>query len=219
MAINKLSTAFSDDIIDSSKNAHRKYKITEVDTDTYTFEDKTEYIQKGDKFGSEVLNKTNSTVNELIDLAETTNDTLESILDGTTSIKNAVNSQTSDYAQTSNKSNLSAFADKLENSVQINGVEFDGSKSITIEDKTKLEKSKDFILINQQTLSFNNLVCEIHDARITANSLADVYFTSDCINRADDAGIEVETFNQYVRLTATIQPQGVLTASIRIRSV
>ena len=79
--------------------------------------------------------------------------------------------------------------------------------------------SNDFILRNNQTLTFTNNVCEISDARITANSLADVYFTNACIQTAIKANITVETTAGKVTLTASRTPEATLTASIKIRVV
>ena len=93
-------------------------------------------------------------------------------------------------------------------------------------DKSKLdgiasgaEKNADFILVNQQELTFTNNVATISDERITANSLADVYFTSDTIDIAEDADISVETNTGNVVLTAATEPTGTIKATIRIRVV
>ncbi len=77
----------------------------------------------------------------------------------------------------------------------------------------------DFILINQQPLSFTNNTCIIPNNRITVNSLADVYFTSDTIETAENADITVETFDGSVKLTAKNLPTGEIKATIRIRVV
>ena len=77
----------------------------------------------------------------------------------------------------------------------------------------------DFILKNQQALSFSNKVCTISDSRITANSLADVYFTQACMNAATKASIIVETSAGKLTLTAARTPEATLTATIKIRVV
>ena len=79
--------------------------------------------------------------------------------------------------------------------------------------------AKDFILINKQNLTFSANVCTISDARITADSLADVYFTTACMTAAEKAAIVVETSAGAVTLTAGRTPESTLTATIKIRVV
>ena len=74
-------------------------------------------------------------------------------------------------------------------------------------------------IVYNQTLTFTNKVCEISDARITANSIANVYFTQACMQTAVKAGITVETSAGKVTLTAARTPEATLTASIQIRVV
>lgn len=78
---------------------------------------------------------------------------------------------------------------------------------------------KDFILINQQALIFSGDTCIIEDSRITADSLADVYFTTDTIITAEDADIYAETHDGYVSLIAGREPSGIIKATIRIKVV
>lgn len=110
-------------------------------------------------------------------------------------------------------------ADRLTNPVKINGVDFDGSSDIVIEDDTKLSNDKDFVLVNKKELKFENNVCNISDSRITADSLADVYFTTDTISIAEKATITVETYSGYVSLKSNVEPTGKIIASIHIRVV
>ena len=77
----------------------------------------------------------------------------------------------------------------------------------------------DFILISQQALTFTNKVCIFNDPRITAASLADVFFTTSCAAAAEKAMISVETTTSTLTLTAARTPEATLTASIRIRVV
>lgn len=102
---------------------------------------------------------------------------------------------------------------------EINGVNFDGTSNITIPDNSKLPTSKSFILRAKQTLTFTNKVCTISDNRITADSLAEVVFTANCIDNARRAVISVETSNGAVTITGGRTPQGTLTATIFIRVV
>lgn len=159
MAIAKLPINFKDDIIDTTVNTKRRYRMEENSDGTTSLEDVTTYEQTGSYFGANQINQTNGTVNDLIDMTEETKQ----------SVKNV--------------------------------------------------NAKDFILINQQILEFNNNVAIINDARITADSLADVYFTSDSINVAESAVISVETFVGNVKLTAGRTPEDVIRATIHIRVV
>lgn len=209
MAITPLPTNFKDDIIDTSVNEHLRYKLTQVtgETDTYTFEDKTTYIQVGSVFGADEANATNQAVNDCIEVAETTENNLSDILDGTTAIA---------------KSNIAEIAEtstKLTTAREINGVPFDGTSDITITDDTKVSVDEDFVLINQEQLTFVNNVCVIEDERITESSLADVYFNSATSAIATNADISVDTNNGNVTLTAQNTPSGNITASIIVRVV
>lgn len=77
----------------------------------------------------------------------------------------------------------------------------------------------EFILCNKQNLTFTNNVCTLYDARITADSLADVYFTSGCSEAARKACIAVESTSGTLTLTAGRTPESVLAATIKIRVV
>lgn len=219
MAITKLSTDFVDDIIDTSVNEHRKYKMTSVsgEADTYELEDTTTYTQVGTPYDASVVNNTNGTINQVIDLAEDNADDLAGFLDGSVPIARAGTASTATNATTANSANTATSAGKLTTARKINGVDFDGSNNITVYDNTKVGLDTDFILINQQRLTFVNRVCTISDARITASSLADVYFTSLTESIANNADIVVETSAGAVTLTASNTPTGNIEATIHIR--
>lgn len=189
MAITKLSTSYKDDIINTEVNEHRKYRMTAVsgETDTYSLEDTTIYTQKGTDYKSNDVNTTNATVNEVIDLAEQNESDIAGLIDGSVVI-NKANTATS--ANTANTATSATTAGSSEN---------------------------DFILCNQRTLTFSSGVCQINDARITADSIADVYFTSETIANAESANITVETFANYVRLYKAVDTTGTIVATIRIR--
>lgn len=87
-----------------------------------------------------------------------------------------------------------------------------------IED-VKAAQAKDFILCNKQNLVFTANVCTINDPRITADSLADVYFTAACFAAAQKASVTVETSAGAVTLTAARVPESTLTATIKIRVI
>lgn len=61
-----LKEDYLDDILDTSVNEKRKYRIINNADGTISLEDVTEYSQNGDNFGSFDINITNKTVNELI---------------------------------------------------------------------------------------------------------------------------------------------------------
>lgn len=219
MAITKLSTDFVDDIIDTSVNEHRKYRMTSVsgEADTYMLEDTTVYSQTGTPYDASVVNNTNGTINQVIDLAEDNADDLAGFLDGTVPIARAGTAGTATTAGTANSATTATSAGKLTTARKINGVDFDGSYNITVYDNTKVSLDADFILINQQALTFLNNVCTISDSRITASSLADVYFTSLTESVANNADIVVETSAGAVTLTASNTPTGTIEATIHIR--
>lgn len=101
----------------------------------------------------------------------------------------------------------------------INGTTTVGNASNAANATTAGSVSNDFILKNQQALSFTNKVCTISDSRITADSLADVYFTNATMQAASKASITVETSAGTLTLTAAREPEIILVASIRIRVV
>lgn len=90
-----------------------------------------------------------------------------------------------------------------------------------IDANEKAEQSAEsvFVLRNQSLLTFVGTTCTISDDRITADSLADVYFTSDTALNAEKAVIDVETYSGRVDLNAGRTPEGDIRASIVIRVV
>lgn len=93
------------------------------------------------------------------------------------------------------------------------------NKLIDNVEKTKEAIDSVFMLCDKVTLVFNGNTCSIADERITADSLADVYFTSDTALAAEKAVIDVETYAGRVDLTAGRTPDGTIKASIVIRVV
>lgn len=61
-----LKEDYLDDILDTSVNEKRKYRMINNADGTISLEDVTEYLQNGDNFGASDINITNKTVNELI---------------------------------------------------------------------------------------------------------------------------------------------------------
>ena len=62
-----LPTNFKDDILDTSVNARRKYRMHENADGTVEFEDVTEYSQVGSEFGAGQINYINEEVNKKFD--------------------------------------------------------------------------------------------------------------------------------------------------------
>ena len=62
-----LPTNFKDDILDTSVNARRRYRMYENTDGTIELEDVTEYSQVGDAFGAGQINSTNTEVNKKFD--------------------------------------------------------------------------------------------------------------------------------------------------------
>ena len=77
---------------------------------------------------------------------------------------------------------------------------------------------QDFVL-QKRTLSFIGTTCNIEDSRITKDSLADVYFTSETIYAAEKADISVETVDGAVIISASRVPEMDLVATIKIKVV
>lgn len=75
---------------------------------------------------------------------------------------------------------------------------------------------KDYVIAEQEFV-FVNKVCTISDAKVTANSLIDVYFTSQTIGVAEDAVISVESGSGTITLTAENTPSGTIRGMIRVR--
>jgi hypothetical protein len=69
------------------------------------------------------------------------------------------------------------------------------------------------------SLTFSNKVCEITDAKVTANSLIDVYFTADTIQEAEDCKIVVDSEAGKIKLTAEKQPSKIIKAVFRVRVI
>lgn len=75
---------------------------------------------------------------------------------------------------------------------------------------------KDYV-IDKQVLVFEGNVCTIVDERVTADTLVDVYFTSETIDVAAKSNIYVDSYDGYIQLTAELTPTGNIEAIIRVR--
>lgn len=67
MSIPNLPTNFKDDILNTSVNSKRKYKMINNTGGTVSFEDKTDYTQEGSEFGAGQVNQTNEAINNIYD--------------------------------------------------------------------------------------------------------------------------------------------------------
>ena len=147
----------------------------------------------------------------------TTANTATSVITAT----NATTATRADHASSATSATNATNASEAEQITgkTINDVAFNGTANITIVDNTKLPKNSSFILQSKTELEFTNNVCTIEDSRITANSLAQVDFTSDCLDSAKQAVITVDTVNGAVNITAGRTPTETLYATIHIRVV
>ena len=59
-----LKTNYKDDVLDTSKNEKRKFRMIQNDDGTVSFDDATKYTQQGDTFGAADINATNAKINE-----------------------------------------------------------------------------------------------------------------------------------------------------------
>lgn len=141
---------------------------------------------------------------------------ISDIMDGTKTVASATeagHATTADSATTATSASSASYASTAGSATTAGSAMTAGSAT------TAGSANNDFILKNNQPLSFTNKVCEISDARITADSLADVYFTQACMQAALKASVSVETTAGKLTLTAERTPESTLTASIRIRVV
>ena len=89
----------------------------------------------------------------------------------------------------------------------------------TLEEATGLVEDyvdKDYVIAEQEFV-FTNRVCVINDAKVTANSLIDVYFTAATMVAAEDAKIYVDSGAGTITLTAEVQPTSTIRGMIRVR--
>ena len=214
MAISYLPTDFVD-----AETLQQKYKVTDVGNGEALFEDVSDYPTDGSYFGANEINNQHQAINDLITLAESTDLALTRLMNGTTVLESVTSADVAQSAETAITANTATTAGQFSDDVEINGEVFDGTSNITIVDSSKLSNDSSFILVSKQQLTFTNKVCTLSDSRITANSLANVVFTANCIDNARNAVISVETVNGAVNITAGRTPRGTLTATVYIRVV
>lgn len=61
-----LPTDYQDDVLDTSVNTKRKFKMTNNDDNTISLDDVTDYEKEGTPFGAADINRTNGAVNRKI---------------------------------------------------------------------------------------------------------------------------------------------------------
>ena len=142
MAIEKLPVDYVQDVIDTSVTNKRRYKMITNTDGTISLDDVTTYVLKGSEFGMDDANKTNGTVNEVIDaVTGMESGTIvvgkASSATNAESATNAGHALTADSATNATKAMSAETATKLSTPRNINGVAFDGTKDITISDSTK----------------------------------------------------------------------------------
>lgn len=119
------------------------------------------------------------------------------------------------------KGNITDGADEI-NEMPLYRVRLDGMAIVSIERMFKSLPSlmdNDFALISKEPLLFSNRKCRIDDNRITADSIADVYFTAECAEDASEAYITVDTYDGYLVINAERNPASTLVATIFVRAV
>ena len=203
MAIEKLPVDYVQDVIDTTVTEKRRYQMITNTDGTISLDDVTTYVMKGSEFGMDDVNKTNGAVNEVIDA-------VEGIESGAIVVGKASSATNAESATNATNAENATNATNATNAKHANTAD-----SATSADSI----SNDFILANQAELTFTNNICIISDERITADSLADVYFTGDTISVAEKASITVDTYAGKVELTAGRTPEGTIKASIHIRVV
>lgn len=72
-------------------------------------------------------------------------------------------------------------------------------------------------ITDEKYLVFEDLFCEIEDAKITPASLIDVYFTADTIREAERCQIYVDSEEGKIVLTAEKEPEEVIKAVFNVR--
>lgn len=198
MAIEKLRTNFQDDIINTDITDKRRYNLINNSDGTVSLDDVTTYVQIGSNYGAQDINTANGTINQLIDNADGVAETLNGLdkVDNTPDSEKHVayaeeagSAKTAETAGTANKATTSGSADN------------------------------DIVLINKGVITFNGTQYTVNDSRITADSLADVYFTEDTIDAAEEAVISVETYDGKLILTRIRETNDIIKASIRVRVV
>ena len=91
-----------------------------------------------------------------------------------------------------------------------------GLAALTVQEAID-ELSDEVFVLKNQSLNFSNLVATISDARVTASTYAEVYFTDACLQSASNAGIVVDTSSGTITFTVYEAPETTLVCDIVCR--
>lgn len=229
----KLKADYQDTIV----NGKRKYIRTVNQDSTVSFENASDYIRPEFEVNASILNAINRTVNDVITQEENTEDqddenntTLDNMVSGSqivgkantsTNATNASNADTADTADSVERADYAESVTTATTATYANSVtsatRADSATTATraTSATTAQSANNDFILINKQDLSFTNRTCTIYDNRITANSIADIYYE----NPVYEKMITAEVSSIRLTLTADSVPTGSVIATIKIRTV
>lgn len=194
--MNKLPTNYTDQKYDK-----RLYEVTAVGNNEVLVHDVTEYTEDGSRYVADDMNSRNRLVNQLIDNAEDTKTKVDTIVNGSKAIDVVQRAETTPYATTCDEADTVTSTPLAETALVVESLE------------------NDFILATNKSLSFSNNKCTITDSRITANSLADVYFTKATMEDARKSVPIVQTYDGKLEITLGRTPKSTLVASIKIRKV
>lgn len=216
MSITKLRANYTDGIV----RGKRKYTITVISGNTVTINDVSEFIKPELNVTASEFNNVNVTVNTLIDLAESNDTRIEDVsadvtdlLDGETEASNASTALTASHASNATRTTLADSANSAQRA--INALSVASATTAT----TASSVANEFILLNKAPLIFVNKQCLMSDARITANSLANLYY-SDSTSKANakDADLTIIPQNGSILITAVKNPN-TIRASIKVKVV
>lgn len=236
MSITKLPTNYIDGVLDGK----RKYVMTTNQDNTVSFEDVSSYIRAELNVSADELNNINDTINDLIDLSEDNASRIEDVADDLDDIvsgdlqvgrvttadyadsvqtaNSATTADTADYATTADSATNVTNATNATNAVNATNAS-EAENASSADSATTVNSVDNDFVISRQTLNFQNNVCTLYDSRITANSIAVVYFTEETAEVAKNADISVSVDTIRVVLTAKNTPTGSIVASIKIRVV
>lgn len=113
-------------------------------------------------------------------------------------------------------SELNDEVDQFESDVNETVLGIQGTASSALNTITNFVAN--YFVLDLQTLTFTNNVCEVSDSRVTANSLVDVYFTAASMEYAEAAEIVVDSTAGKIILTARYTPTGTIQARIGVRN-
>lgn len=216
MSITKLPINYIDGVVDGT----RKYIKIENQDNTVSFRDVSEFIREELLVSADEFNNVNETINELIDLSEENKDKIDDLIDGVGDIlanevdvpraRQALNADSALNATTADEADHATTAGTATNATSATSANTAISVS-TVADE--------FILYNNTQLSFINNQCVISDERITADSLANMYF-SDATSKTNAKNADLTLISRAGSLLITaVKNPSVITVSIKVKVV